>query len=427
MKKATPAMRLYSVAAAYALWILGIFVVFYLVHAKDENALQLVVMCGAIPAGLQLVVLGVDWRGLTAPIKIWIALVLVILVSYLVNGMDPQTAPSAVQGLTIPAAWTPIVYTLNTVFVLGIATLVAGCPDRRLLRSIAGLYCVFATPFLVYIDLFGERVWGRLSAGLESTNWGLMAITVCVAAFSRKPGPLAVAGFVSGVATILFASSREDLVALAVILLAVIILDFRAMSRPRLFGLLAGSCLALVLVAVLLDPYVMDAVGYVKHDVFLVDSADRGIDSGFTGRSAVWAETVDLWLRHPFFGVGFRQHEHFLAGLPAHNGYLAMLADTGVPGLIVYLVLLISSLVASWSIQDQRTRRFVMAAIVGYVVVGFFDRRAINAGNPYGVFFLLCCSVALVDQSLRKADELRQRALGTTRDVPSVDSALPAR
>jgi hypothetical protein len=418
-------MRLHSVAAAYALWILGIFVVFYLAHAQNENALQVAVMCGAIPAGLQILLVGVDSRGLVAPMKIWLALLLVILLSYVVNAMNPQTAPSANEGLTIPAAWTPIVYTLNTVLLLGIGTLVAGCPDRRLLRSIASFYCIFGTPFLIYVDLTGKMEWGRLIDGdLQPNNWGLMGLTVCIAAFARRPGPVAIAGFAAGAATILLASSREHIVALAAVLLVIIVLYFRAMNRSRLVGVLVGSCVALITLALLLDPYILNAVRYFNHDILLVDSPDRGVDSGFTGRTTIWAETFDLWLKFPLLGVGFRQHEQFLAGWPAHNAYLAMLADTGLLGLAVYLALLIRSLVASWGIQDRRTRRFVITALVGYVIIGFFDRRTVNAGNPYGVLFVMCCSVALVDQSLQKAEELFRKPFRRAAEHVST-SALP--
>src|SRR6202043_1477491 len=107
----------------------------------------------------------------------------------------------------------------HPVFVLGIATLVAACPDRRLLRSIGSIYCVLSTPYLVYVDLTGEMLWGRLVANdLPPNNWGLMGRAVCLAAFARRPGPLAVAGFAVGAATILQASSREHLVALAAVL-----------------------------------------------------------------------------------------------------------------------------------------------------------------------------------------------------------------
>lgn len=419
-------MRLHIVAAVYAIWLVAIFGVFYLGHGRDENSLQLAVMAGGIPALCQIFLLGIDWRGLVAPMKIWLALLLVILVSYVVNDMDPRTAPSANEGLAIPAAWTPIIYTMNAIFIMVIGTLVAASPDRRLLRSIGGLYCIVGTPFLVYVDLTGEMLWGRLVANdLQPNNWGLMGLTVCLGAIARKPGLAALAGFVVGAATILQASSREHLLALAVILLVMAVLYFRTMNSSRLSTALVGSCVTLILAALMFDPYILDAFAYINHDILLLDSHNRGIDSGFTGRTGVWGETFDLWLKSPFLGIGFRQHEQFLAGTPAHNGYLAMLADTGVLGLAVYLVLLISSLIASWDIQDPRTRRFVVAAIVGYIVIGFFDRRAINAGNPYGVLILMCCSFALVDQSLRKAAKRFRKSGGTASEMSTADRPLP--
>ena len=423
-------MRLRAVAAAYALWLVATFAVLYLTHGGDGMGLQVAVMFGAVPAACQVLLLGIDWRGLVAPVKMWLAIVLVILLSYFVNVIDPRTAPAG-TGLAIPAAWTPIVYTLNVVYIVVIGTLVAGSPDRRLLRSIGGLYCVFATPFLVYVDLTGEMLWGRLVAnGIEPNNWGLMGLTVCLSAFARKPGPLAIAGFTVGAATILQASSREHLLALAVVLPLIAALYFQKMDGPRVMAVLAGSCLALIVVAVALDPFLLRAARYVGSDILLLNSADRGVDLGFTGRTEVWQETINLWTKAPLLGVGFRQHEQFLAGgAPAHNGYLAMLADTGLVGFIVYVVLLMRSLVASWSIQDQRTRRFVIAMIVGYIVVGFFDRRTINAGNPYGLLILMCCSLALADQSLRKADQVWRTRFGAAREIEmslAPDPLLPA-
>jgi hypothetical protein len=420
-------MRFRIVAWAYAVWLFAIFDVFYLVQGTNENALQLVVACGVIPAACQLCLLGLDWRGLIAPMRIWLALLLVILLSYVSNGMNPQTAPSGSEGLTIPAAWTPIVYTLNTVFILGIATFVGACPDRRLLRSIAGAYCLIGTPFLIYIDLTGKMEWGRLVADLQPNVWGLMGLTVCLGAFARKPGPLAVAAFAAGMFTILQASSRENLVALAAVILVAVVLYFREMNRPRLWGVLVGTCVALIAIGLLLDPYVFNAVGYVKRDVLLINNPYRGLESGLSGRTGIWSETIDLWLKAPLLGIGFRQHEQFLAGAPAHNAYLAMLADTGVLGLLVYLFLLVASLFASWGIEDQRTRRFVMTVLVSYVIIGFFERRAINSGNPYGVFFLMCCAVALIDQSLRRAARLYRRRLDNAGRLATLDPSLRAR
>jgi O-antigen ligase len=425
-------MRFHIVVAAYAIWLVAVFGVFYLAHGADGNALQLTVICGLIPAGSQICLLGVDWRGLVAPARLWFALLFVILLSYLVNALNPATAPTPSvfpDDAIISGAWTPIVYTVNVVFILVIASLVAACPDRRLLRSVAGVYSILGAIFLIYVDATGERVWGRLRANnIEPNVWGLFALSVCLGALARKFGVIALAALAAGATTIFIASSREHILALLAALLVIAVLYSREMNHSRVFGVLAGTCVALILGALLLDPYILNAIGYVKADVLLLGSPTRGLDSGFTGRTEIWTATIDLWLKHPFLGIGFRQHEQFLAGAPAHNAYLAMLADTGVLGLIVYLVLLITSLAASWGIEDPRTRRFIMAVIVTYIVIGFFDRRTINAGNPFGLFFLMCCAVALTDQSRRKAAALAGKlAWHSTRRLSSSGPTLPAR
>jgi O-antigen ligase len=414
VKKAMPGMRLQGVAATYAVWILATFVVVW--YAKEQPAaseylLQLTLICGAIPVACQIIFLGVDWRGLVAPVKMWLLLLLAILLSYVASGMDPQTAPDATGGSAVAADLVPLVYTIDTIFIMGIATLVAGCPDRQLLRSIAGLYSIVAVPFLVYVLLTGERTWGRLTAGVQPILWGLLGLTICLGTFARKLDALVAVAFAVGVAGMLESSSRESELSVGAALLFAIPLYLQGMSQSRRYLVVAGLGMALVAATLFLDPYILNAIQYFKHDVLLVDSPQRGIGSGFTGRTEVWAATFDLWLRSPLFGVGFREHERFLpGGLPAHNSYLAMLADTGLVGFVLYLVLLGWSFVAAWGIRDQRTRRFIIAMIVAYIVNGFFDRRTINSGNPFGVFFLLCCAVALVDQSLRRAAKVYENS-----------------
>src|SRR5262249_41015550 len=148
-----------------------------------------------------------------------------------------------------------IVFTLNTIFIMGMATVVAGCPDRRLLRSTASLYSIYAIPFVVYILLTGDRLWGRLSAGLQPIMWGLMGLTICLGAFARKPGLVALGAVCVGLASILEASARESLLSFAIALIVVIPLYFRGMNHARLFATLAVLCGVLAAATVLFDPY----------------------------------------------------------------------------------------------------------------------------------------------------------------------------
>jgi len=404
-------MRFRIVVVAYTLWLIAIFGALYATHSKSQTALEFALLSGLIPVGLQLLLLGVDLRGLVAPAQMWLAFLLIILLSYLANATDPQLAPRATGELPVPAAWLPIVYTLNVVFALAIATVFAGCPDRRLLRSVAALYCVLLTPFLIYTDLTGERsMWGDrlVASGLQENTWGVMGLLLCFGALALRNRPLALAGFATGTATMLAANSRENLAAVAAGLLVIGILEWRTMLKgSRLLTVLAGSCAILVIAGVLLDPYVYDAIHYVKSDVLVLDDPLRGVDSGFSGRTVVWAAAFDAWLKSPLLGVGYRMHEQFLPDeIPGHNAYLAMLADTGVVGFVWFFVLLIGSLLASLRIQDQRTRRFVVAIIVARFVGGFFDRITIDGGSFQGLIFIICCSVALADQSLRRAASL---------------------
>lgn len=428
MTKPMPGVALRLVAGAYTLWLMAIFGAFYLAHGNDATTLQVAVAGGVIPAAIQLAAIGIDWRGLVAPTKIWLAFLVVILLSYLVNVTNPATAPSGTDVGVIPIAWSPIVYMLNAVFIMAIATLVAGCPDRRLLRAIASQYCVLAAVFLLYVDATGERVWGRLRANdIESNVWGLMGLTVCLTAFARKLGPLAIAAFASGLSMILLAQSREHLLALVIALTILFVLQLPAMKGTKLFALLLGLSALTTAAALLLDPYIFEAIRYVNTDVLLLYSRNRGLDSGFTGRTGVWAETFELWLKHPFFGVGYRQHERFLAGVPAHNAYLAVLADMGVFGLVVYLALLLSSVVAALGLREKRTRRLVVSVIASYIIIGFFDRRTIDAGNPCSLLFLMCCALALTDASLRRAGVLRAEPAPAARDgMTAIDPSLPA-
>jgi hypothetical protein len=420
-------MRFRIVVVAYTLWIIAVFGALYLTHSEEsETALQLALLSGVVPVALQLLLLGFEWHGVVAPVKMWLAFLLIVLLSYLAGLTDPRFTPDPSRGTVVPAGWIPVVYTINVALILGIGTVFSGCPDRRLLRSVAGLFCVLLAPFLIYVDLTGERSWGNrlAAAGLQGNTWGGLGLTVCLGALARKAGPLAFIAFAAGITTILAAQSREHILELSAGLLVVSALSWRQISGTRLFTVLAGLCAVLIAIGMLLDPYILDAIHYVKADILLYDDPNRGINSGFTGRTGVWAATFEVWLKSPILGVGYREHEQFLTeGLPGHNAYLAMLADTGVVGFAWYLVRLIGSLVASFGIHDPRTRRFVAALIVARIVGGFFDRITINGGDQYSLLLVLCCSVALVDQSLRNAAPAWQG--GAVRARPATANGTP--
>jgi O-antigen ligase len=274
-----------------------------------------------------------------------------------------------------------------------------------LLRSTAALFCYFNAPFLLYACLAGDYVYGRLNANDIGPNiWGSFGLFLCVCAIGRKFNALTLSFFLIGLYTIYASSSRTSMTAIAaagLVLLFCFIAEIRGWTIPTTLFAAIGTTLA---VTIFFDPYVLDLVDFVTNGLLKLDSTDRGVGSGFTGRSTIWAETLQLWINSPLLGVGFRQHEALLpGGMSAHNAYLAMLADMGMAGLLLYVGLIASALFAAMSITDRANRRFILAIIASYIAYGFFERRAINSGNPYSLIFLFACFYALSDRSLRSA------------------------
>ena len=373
-------MVLRIVAASYGAWLFLINLVFYLAHGNDLNSLQYAVMLGCIPAALQFMLVGFDQRGISTPLKFSLALLVIVLLSYLAN-----------PGYIVD--WLPVIQTVNVIFLLSVAMLAAGCPERRLVLEIAAAYAVFTSIFLIPINLNGLYIWGRLSAGMEPNYWGLIGVSVSVAALGFRNPLFAGPCFLIGCWTMYDASSRSSMVGLAA---AIIVLLCRGALELRGWRLYAAlSAVAGILIALILTWHSANtgATNIVAGDVLKLNDPYRGLDSGFTGRTEVWSDALKLWINHPLFGVGFRMHEQIL-DFPAHNAYLAMAADTGIFGLLLYCALLVRSFAAGWRLQDPIARRLIIATVVSYAEVGLFERRAINVGNPMGIIFVMACFLA---------------------------------
>jgi len=380
-------MKFWIVASAYGLWLFGLVEVFYLTNGTADNALEFTLMAGAVPAGLQLFLLGLDPIGLVAPVKFALVLLLIILLSYFGNAQD----------------WTPLIQACNISFVLGVAILAAGSPDERLLPAIAMLCSVFTGILLIYVNFTGEYVWGRLAAHhIQPNFWGTIGLAVALAALGARRLPLMLLGLGAGLLTLYDASARGSLVGLLAALLALLLVAGRRLRDRRLVTVLIGTGTLLV-VAMAASSYVSGLADVIWSDVFKGDDPYRGLGSGLTGRTELWEETLDVWIKSPLFGVGYHQHENMMSTIGAHNAYLAMLADTGVFSLLLYGWLLVRSFVAGLTIEQPALRRLTIAYVVGYAVYGFFEARAFNSGNPLSLLFLMCCFAALAHHARQRA------------------------
>lgn len=386
-------MKLLIVGSAYALWLVVINLVFYLTRGHDLTAQEYSVLLGIVPMLFQLLLLGFDPAGMARPAKVMGAFLLIVLMSYLFNGAD----------------WNAVTYVVELLYLSAVTMLIAGCPDRRLLRRIAQFYSVPSALFLLYIDAHGKYLWGRLVEGnLESNVWGLLGLTVGVTAFAHRSRLLLAFCLAAGFATINAASSRSSLVGLTLaISLVATRYVFGLRGRPLVvaFGAVA-AVLALIASCI---PSVQSAVMEVLDDLLKIDDPLRGLHSGATGREELWKAAIDLWWNHPVFGVGYRMHEAFLPlNFSSHNAYLAMLADTGLFGFLWYMALMIAAWVGMFRLGDPATRNLAIGVVGSYALIGLFERRAINGGNPMSLLFLATALFILRERAVARIERLEE-------------------
>ena len=133
------------------------------------------------------------------------------------------------------------------------------------------------------------------------------------------------------------------------------------------------------------------------------------------GRLRIWSRAFSYIQGSPFLGCGlgtFRTIDGdissvgslFDMGTPhAHNVYLQMAYDTGVPGLVAYLALLFLAVHISWRTykSTQGLSRAlaigVLAALLAYHVYGLTDVVALGA-KPGVLWWALLAVAAAQDQ-----------------------------
>lgn len=393
-EEAVGARRLEIIAILYGVWMVALSVAFHL-QAENKILLEAVLLTGAIPASLHAILLPIDTRGNAPGMWFLWAFLSIFLVSYMLN----------------ECTWEDLVNLFNVLFIFIIGVLIASSTDPRLIMRIAAAYAVLLSPYLLYVNITGEYVWGRLHAGSQPNLWGLLAVSVAIGSFALRSRVLQAACIGVALLTLYNAQARGSMVA-TVPILFMFVYHWYVHEKNVDVSWKMIMAYALIVFAFCVGAFYSDVL---VNDIMRLNDPYRGLQSGATGRDEAWAEALNLWYNSPLFGVGFRKHEALMifTDLSSHNAYIAMLADTGFVGFVVYMAFLISSFIAAVrGIADPKLRLFVIAVIISYAFAGMFERRAINVGNAFSIMFIFVCllSLRLATQRARYAAEAPQVA-----------------
>lgn len=278
---------------------------------------------------------------------------------------------------------------------LSLGLLLARRKEHFLFERAFPIYAVTFVGVLIYVLIDNDRHWDRLRGHLHSNLWAFVAATAVVGIMAARTSAFiraALIGFVLYMIAIQFQARGPLIWAVLTILLFSLTSSLRRMrssNYPLLY--LSGYIFVFVLGALAF----LFAVDFIFFDILQIDSATRGIGSGFTGRGAIWMEYLALVADNPIFGHGFDMSRYVaefqLAGYvagdisSAHNSYLTILYDHGLIGFLVYSALLIMMLLGA--IRSGRGQ--LTPFIVAFILIGLTESRPLNVGNPSGLLFVL--------------------------------------
>jgi O-antigen ligase len=254
----------------------------------------------------------------------------------------------------------------------------------------------------------------------------LIAMFLCAGFWSLARGRIARLGLLLAFIVIaigFFATqSRGGLIALAVAALAGFALLPR--QRKRLLGLTAAAGVGLAITAAA-NPAAIERM-----------TSFGGGGGGSSGRTDLWKVAWTIFTRHPWNGIGLANFEtvepHYalksgtltrvdlVAEVPhlVHNVYLQLLAETGIIGFSLFVLVMIACLRTSWLAAkrfDASGRpgygdlaRAVLMAAIAMLAAQFF----ISDGNDWRLWILIGLGPVL---------------LSIARRAPPLDVAAPAR
>jgi exopolysaccharide production protein ExoQ len=131
-------------------------------------------------------------------------------------------------------------------------------------------------------------------------------------------------------------------------------------------------------------------------------------DPTFTGRTTIWAFSVEMIERKPLLGWGYqsfwlalpdspsvREAPGFVASMPhGHNGYLDTVLETGFLGLALVILLILSSILAVGRLMHYQPRRawFALSVLLFTVLYNGMETSFVRSFDFSWLVFLVICA-----------------------------------
>jgi len=290
------------------------------------------------------------------------------------------------------AIWESMAYYCMTLLAMVLALQFNSNLTAPQLESGLKLYALLTVLALGGFSLYDYKSGMRLGLGKDIFNpnaIGIVSMSVVLTATAFRSLLIRYGVMLSACVIIYLTQSRASAVAALAGLAVVFLLRMKAAGNG-----IRIAALLLLLSGTVAAGYYHEPLTKAVEGFFEVHSRYRGLGTGATGRSQVWAETWNLFLSSPIIGVGFRAHESVIQlASSAHNGYLALLAEIGMFGFAGALYLIWSGVGSLWrdarSQGLNRSHSILLGLCLGYLLISLFERYLFNIGNPTSLLFII--------------------------------------
>ena len=271
---------------------------------------------------------------------------------------------------------------------------------RTAVARVMGITGLVLSGSMAYAVLTYGVGLGRYVGALTPNHTAQIALAGVFCAYLTRSRIVRLATFGALVFVILAVNSRGSIVA-AVIFFATyygIRAYFRA-RNPRRFLTAAIVVYPLLFAGVFFAASRAEELIGTLTEVFALYDPGRGLSSGLTGRAEMWRGALEAMRERPFTGYGFRATGN--EGIEtAHNAFLNLLQEVGIPGLALFLVYYaalfrrnLRHLPVVARLRDdiaQDRYAVVQAVLVSMLALAFLEVHLLNFGFPLGIWNLAC-------------------------------------
>lgn len=277
---------------------------------------------------------------------------------------------------------------------LVIGLLFASRLSHSIIEKSLPAYSIGLSIVLAYVLYDNDRIFARLAGHLHPNLWGfVVATSIPFVVFSKIRLSLKI--IISAFFLYLLAFEFQTRAALSWVIFSFLVfvpiqfVGSTTRSHTKHFRIV-GVMILLAAIAILLSANFEFVRG-----VFHLDSTTRGIGSGLSGRTTLWAEALRVFQERPIFGHGFDSGRFFASNFfqvyvageieSLHNSYLTMFFDMGLIGGALYIVIVGLSLSGAIAMRNLMLISFLTV----YLGMGITDSRPLNVANPPGVLFVI--------------------------------------